>query len=80
MLINSLIILNVVFSKDPVVNSWPHAKNQRLINWANNLIILNAVFAKVPNGKQLPSCKKSDQNVEKNQSYETFYRDFRKRL
>ena len=32
-------------------------------------------FSKVSNGKQLPSCKKSDQNVEKNQSYETFYRD-----
>ena len=27
-------------------------------------------FSKVPNGKQLPLCKKSDQNVEKNQSYE----------
>ena len=31
-------------------------------------------FSKVPNDKQLPSCKKSDQNVEKNQSYETIYR------
>ena len=30
-------------------------------------------FSKVPNGKQLPSCKKLD-NMEKNQSYETFYR------
>ena len=28
-------------------------------------------FSKVPNDKQLPSCKKSDQNVEKNQRYET---------
>ena len=43
-----------------------------LINWANKLIILKAVFSKVPNGKQLPSCKKPDQKVEKNQSYETF--------
>ena len=34
-------------------------------------------FFQVPNGKQLPSCKKSDQNVKKNQSYETFYRDLK---
>ena len=45
-----------------------------LINSAYELIIPNAVFSKVPNGKQLPSCKNSDQNVEKNQSYETLYR------
>ena len=32
-------------------------------------------FSKVPNGKQLPSCKKSDQNLKKNQSHDTFYRD-----
>ena len=32
-------------------------------------------FSKVPNDTQLPSCKKSDQIAEKNQSYETFYRD-----
>ena len=31
-------------------------------------------FLKVPNDKQLPSCKIADQNVEKNQSYEAFYR------
>ena len=40
------------------------------------VIILNAVLSKVLNDKQLPSCKKSDQNVEKNQSYETVYIDF----
>jgi len=39
-------------------------------------MIINAGFSKVSNGKQLPSCKKSDQNLEKNQKrYETFYRD-----
>ena len=32
-------------------------------------------FFKIPNDKQLPSCKKSDQNFEKNQSNETLYRD-----
>ena len=42
-------------------------------------IIPNVVFSfpKVPYGKQLSSCKKSDQNVEKNQSYETFYIDIK---
>ena len=48
-----------------------------LINGAYYLIILNPVFAKVFNGKQLLSCEKSDQNVEKKQSYETFYRDLK---
>ena len=38
-------------------------------------LIINAFFSKIPKGKQLLSCKKSDQNVEKNHSYETFYRD-----
>ena len=33
-------------------------------------------FSIVPYGKQLTSCKKSDQNLEKNQIYETFFRDF----
>ena len=30
---------------------------------------------KVPNGKQIHSCKKSDQNGGKNQCYETLHRD-----
>jgi len=36
-------------------------------------MILTALISKDPNGKQLPSHKKSGQNIEKNQSYETFY-------
>ena len=32
-------------------------------------------FSKVSNSKQLPSCKKADQTVKKNLSYETFYID-----
>ena len=40
------------------------------------VIIQNAVYSKVSNDfKQRPSCKKSDQNGEKNQIFETSIKD-----
>ena len=73
-----------------MVNSCHHAKNQVsifkrtniiqkicvnwLINLANEFLILNAVFQKFLMANSCPHAKKSDQNVEKNQSYEIFHR------
>ena len=39
--------------------------------------ILFKINTHLNTGKQLLSCKKSDQNVEKNQIYETFYIDIK---
>ena len=45
--------------------------NQKcFIKLIDSLIMLNVVVSKDPNGKQLPSCKKLGQNIQKNQHYE----------